>query len=205
MNLNSKIVSLVVGFCTLGALPLSSQNAGMRVCSTIGGVYMTSGDYNKGTISLSFDCKSSGKIKLHHFFAGRHVDIIADGKKTKLNKDSIFGYHNCKNEDYRFYKTYDEEFLIRENKGIVIYSSYVRVPSSNMKENKVEMKYFFSKTINSEIMPLTILNLKRAFPDNSKFHDMLEMEFGGGESLVAYSVTDKMYKINVLFNQSNLN
>lgn len=167
--------------------------------NSVSGVYISSGDYSKARLSLSFDCKSSGKIRLHHFFAGKYVDIITDSKRTRFNKDSIFGYHTCKNEDYRFYKTYDEEFLILENKGIVIYSSYVRVPSSNMKENKVEMRYFFSKTINSEIMPLTILNLKRAFPGNYKFHDMLEMEFGSGKSLATYSAADKMYMIKRSF------
>jgi hypothetical protein len=163
---------------------------------------MNSHDYSTGKLSLSFECKSSGKIKLHHAFAGKYTDVINGRTKTRLFKDSIFGYHNCKNEDYRFYKSHDEEFRILENKGILIYSSYIRASLPTGKKNDLTLTYFFSKTIDSEILPLTISNLKRAFPDNIKFHDLLDLEFGDGKPLSTYLPKDKIYEINYLLNKS---
>jgi len=198
MKRTNKIwVSILTGLAIIGTSPVSSQNSGS-------GIYVNAGDYSKDNLSYSYDCKSNGKIKLHHFFSCKHVDVIVAGKKIRLNKDSIFGYHNCKNEDYRFYKTYDEEYRILENKGITIYISYVRISPYNSKGIQLAPAYFFSRTIDSEILPLTIQNLKKAFRDNMKFHDMLDVEFGGGEALSVYSVTDKMYKVNLLLTQSNL-
>ena len=194
-------IALLGAICMFNTLPLLSQNPAGSLC----GVYLNSPDYTKGHLSYSFDCKSSGRIELHHLLAGKYADVIIDGKKTRLNKDSIFGYRNCKNEDYRFYKSYDEEFQILENKGIVIYQSYIRGSSYNSKNVLMVPSYFFSSTISSGILPLTLQNLKRVFAGNIKFQVMLDAEFVGGESVSDYSVNDKMYKVTLLFNKSNLN
>jgi hypothetical protein len=205
MKKRNKILALLlVGLVVMNTSPISSQNSSSEIDCSICGIYVSGEDYAKHNLAYSFNCESSGKIKLHHFFSGRHIDIVMGGKKTRLDKDSIFGYRNCKNEDYRFYKTYDEEYQILENKGIIIYLSYVKVSSYNAKGIQLAPAYFFSRTIDSEILPLTISNLKKALPDNYTFQSMLSFEFGGGEALYAYSATDKMYKVNVLLNKSNL-
>lgn len=196
------IISFLVVFYSNLFTCLLAQNGDRNRDSETCGIYMNSSDFRNSKISLAFNCKSSGKIKLHDFFAGKYVDVITNGTKTRLNKDSIYGYHTCKNEDYRFYKSHDEEFRILENKGIVIYKSFVNVSSPDKKFSHLALTYFFSKTTNSDILPLTILNLKRAYPDNIKFHDMLDREFAGGEPLSAYSSSDKMYKVNYLFSHS---
>jgi hypothetical protein len=198
MKLNKKTVSTIISLAFTGITAVNAQD------NSICGIYLNSRDYNQGKISFAFNCNSSGKIKLNDFLSSKFVDVIIDGKRIQLNKDSIFGYCNCKNETYRFYKKHDEEFRILESKVIILYLSYIRVSSNNGKTNQVVPAYFFSKTDSSEILPLTIMNLKRVFPDNIKFHDMLDIEFGSGEPLSAYLASDKMYKVNELLNEPNL-
>ena len=201
MKPNKKIVLLAIFLLPVIVTKTFAQDIPANV--SVSGIYLSSNDYSEGKLSFTFSCNTSGKIKLNDFLSSAYVDVITDGKKIKLNKDSIFGYKNCKNETYRFYKKHDEEFLILENKSIVLYVSYVRVSSNDGKINNLVRAYFFSKTESSEIIPLTIQNLKHAFPGNVKFHAMLDAEFGSEEALSTYSANDGMYKVNYLFNKAN--
>ena len=45
-------------------------------------------------------------------------------------------------------------------------------------------------------MPLTILNLKKAFPDNHAFHDRLDMMFKNDSQLTKFDEFHKMFKVN---------
>jgi hypothetical protein len=195
------VCSLTLALCIISASAPFAQDTSFGVS----GIYMNSHDYITGKLSSSFDCKSSGKIKLHHVFASKYTVVISAGTKTRLFKDSIFGYHNCKNEDYRFYKSHDEEFRILENKDIIIYSSYVRASSPNGKKNDLVLTYFFSKTIDSEILPLTLGDLKQAFSENIKFQNLLDLEFKGGQLPLTYLMKEKMYEINYLLSKSKSN
>jgi hypothetical protein len=58
--------------------------------------------------------------------------------------------------------------------------------------------YFFSKTANGEIIPLTIMNLKRQFPTNTKFLDIIDMNFKYDDDLIAFDDVHKMLRINHL-------
>lgn len=200
MNLNNmkrigSLIAIMLGIC----LNTIAQN------NTVIGVYKSYQDFKSGTPTYSLNCNSNNAIKLNDFISSCYIDINVGGKKIKLDKDSIYGYKNCKNETYRFYKKHDEEFLILESKGIIIYASYVDVSSNNGKTNNRVEEYFFSKTEDSEILPLTLINLKKAFPSNLKFHDMLDEEFSGGKPLNEYSKANHIYEINLLLNQSTIN
>jgi hypothetical protein len=163
------------------------------------GIYMTLQDYEEGKLSFEANCDSSSrKIKLHHFFSGKYVDIIRNDKKYRLSKDSIFGYRDCKGYDYRFYENYDHEYQIEEAKSIVIYSVLMADPTYTGKGVKLVRTYFFSKTINSAIMPLTVRNLKQIFPRNAMFCNLLDTD----EDVITYDTIHKMYKVNYLMSLS---
>ena len=151
---------------------------------------MNSPDYKTGKLTYSMNCDlPSGKIRLNHFFAKSYIDVINGDKKIQLYKDSIYGYKDCKQMDFRFYKEYDHEFQIAENKAMVIYICDIHVASSSGK----------SATL------VTINNLKKAFPDNMKFHDKLDLEFPSSKDISTYDDLHKMYKVNYLLSQSNTN
>ena len=169
-----------------------------------GGIYKTYQDYQIGIPSIVCNCNTD-KIKLNHFFAKNYIDVINHGKKLRFNKNSLFGYRDCKQNDFRFFNERDKEYKIVENKSIVIYVADFAVISSSGKTRELIPKYFFSTSLTSAIQPLTVLNLKKAFPDNLKFHDLLDIAFGDGTSISVYDMENKMFKINFLLSKSNLN
>lgn len=93
-----------------------------------------------------------------------------------------------------------KDYKMIENKNIIIYTKLV--PMGEAKTFHLVLKYFFSIQSNTEILPLTQINLKRAFPDNLKFHDMLNLEFDNKEDISTFDQTNKMFKVNYLLNKS---
>jgi len=167
------------------------------------GIYMNYQDYKSNKLSYEVSCdSSSGKIRLNHFLSKNYIDVFKKEKKIQLYKDSIFGYRDCKLKDYRFFTERDKEYQIVENKTIVIYVADVAATSINGKARELVQNYFFSTTLNSEILPLTVSNLKKAFPDNVKFHNKLDLEFYSEKDITAYDDIHKMYKVNYILNQS---
>ena len=59
-------------------------------------------------------------------------------------------------------------------------------------------QYYFSILPLDVIKQLTINNLKEAFPDNHKFHDLLDQNFNGNYEVSEYDSFHKMYKVNHL-------
>jgi hypothetical protein len=162
------------------------------------GIYITSQDFMDGKLSYAFNCDSSnGKIKTHPIFGNQYIDIIKNGEKLRLLKDSIFGYRRC-NADTRLYHPENEEYQIMENLSVVIYVSDVPVKSSTGRTVDMVPAYFFSTSLSGNIYPLTVLDLKRAFPENLKFHDLLDMTFGDGVPLSGYDYNNKIYTVNYL-------
>ena len=85
------------------------------------GIYKTWQDYKANKLSITCNCNSSDKIKLHHFFSKNYIDVIEGGNKFRLYKDNIFGYRDCKQNDYRFYKEGDKEYkIIRINSTFTV-------------------------------------------------------------------------------------
>ena len=169
----------------------------------VSGIYKTSQDFDNGKLSYAFNCdSSSSKIKLHAIFSTNYIDIISNGNKIRVRKDSIFGYRDCKQKDFRFSKNDDHQYQIMENKDIVIYKTFVSVTSSSGKTTQLVPEYFFSVSSSGEMLPMTLINLKKAFPGNIKFHDMLDVQFGDGTVVSSYDSAHKMYMVNYLLTQS---
>ena len=144
-------------------LTIKSSSAQKADSISYSGIFMNAIDYQGGKLTYSMNCEiQSGKIKLNHFFSKNYIDVINGDKKIQLYKDSIYGYRDCKQIDHRFYKEYDHEYQIAENKNMVIYIADVPVTASTGKSVQLVPSYFFSKTIDSEIFPLTVINLKKS-------------------------------------------
>jgi hypothetical protein len=160
-------------------------------------IYISAREYKQS--KPSFNCDSlCVNIRLNHFFSGNYIIVQCKGKKYRLNKDSIWGYTNGKSEHFRFYKSHDEEYKIIDTGKIVLYSYPVIIWSGNGRFIRSEQRYFFSKTIDSPILPFTTLELKRAFPENLKFHDMLDLQFGNTQAISEVGIV----KIKEFLNQS---
>jgi hypothetical protein len=92
----------------------------------------------------------------------------------------------------------NDRYQLLEAKGVYIYSLDVLV-----RKGASEKTYFFSIGPNGDVMPLTILNLKKAFPDNHAFHDLLDMTFKHDSDLTKYDEFHKMFKVNRLLEASS--
>jgi hypothetical protein len=91
----------------------------------------------------------------------------------------------------------NQQYQILEAKGLFIYSADVLV-----RKGTTDKAYFFSVGPNAEVLPLTIVNLKKAFPDNHRFHDNLDLMFRDDSQLTKYDNFHKMFKVNRLLNAS---
>jgi hypothetical protein len=71
----------------------------------------------------------------------------------------------------------------------------------NGKEKRRETRYYFSKNAESRILPLTIRNLKFAYP-NRDFHDLLDVHFRSNKELMRYDAFNNEYKLKRIFSKT---
>ncbi|OQP63803.1 hypothetical protein A3860_22965 [Niastella vici] len=90
--------------------------------------------------------------------------------------------------------------IINAGEAITIYK-YVHRAHSPKEAEKYEPKYFFTTSASEILQPLTLENLKKAFPNNHPFHDALDATFKGDKELTSYDNFHKMYKVNWLLKQ----
>jgi len=96
--------------------------------------------------------------------------------------------------DARSYRTVgNQRYEILDANVLHIYSATVLV-----RKGAAEKAYFFSVGPTGDVFPLTIVNLKKAFPENHKFHDSLDTMFSSDSSLTRYDDFHKMFKVNRL-------
>lgn len=158
------------------------------------GVYISADDFKNGTLTYGIDCaKEKHKIKLNEFLNKPYITVIHDGKSHKLQKNEIFGYRDCGDKFYRFVGN-NHYNIINPSEEILLYKH--DIPAS--KKQKAVTHYFFSTTPGDGVKDLTLLNLKASFPDNHKFHDLLDAEFKTDDELASYDSFHKIYKINRL-------
>jgi hypothetical protein len=156
------------------------------------GVYLTWQDYYKGMLTPG---NGQCKIKNHRVFQKKYIDAMAGGKNYRYHKDSLFGYRNGK-FIYRFYK--QEEYLLAEQGEIIIYILYE--PGYGPKNFVQNPCFYFSRDAASEVLPLSVMNVKRAFAGDLRLHHYLDMEFYRAD-VAAYDKTHGMYKINYVLKQ----
>ncbi|MBC7569685.1 MAG: hypothetical protein H7319_08120 [Spirosoma sp.] len=161
------------------------------------GVYLTVADYKQGKLALQVDCKTEKhRIRLHDFFGSASIDVIHNGEKHTFQKDNIYGIRDCDGKDYRFVSR--EEYQMLESRTITIYEKLTVATSTTGKGIRTVELVYFSLQPDSDLLPLTVANLKKALPANHKFHDLLDENFRLDADAVAYDPTHKMYKVNHL-------
>lgn len=134
------------------------------------------------------------KINLNELFNKPYITIKLNDTIIKLCKDSVFGLLDCTNTIYRLYLK-DRFTLINTGEHVLIYSQTTFVQNKSFPETN----YFFSVSANSAILPLTIWNLKKAFPGDDSFHDLIDAYFKYDSELINYDYFHKEFKINYLF------
>ena len=102
--------------------------------------------------------------------------------------------------NYRIFQK--STYRIVDTAGFYLYYRYIqfdKIPGKGL----IKMdEYYFSKDSDSNIQPLTIENLKRAYPENNRFHYDIDAHFRSDRELMAYDPYSKSYKLKYLYMQS---
>lgn len=127
------------------------------------------------------------------------IKIIIGDSSYILNKDSIFGYRDRDNTIHHFYKKNDLEVL-NPQEQILLYRGF---HLGGYKGVETISEYYFSPTYDiKSIYPLSNWNLKKAFPNDSLFHELLDIYFTCNNALTQYDRFYKMYKLNRVYQLS---
>jgi hypothetical protein len=162
------------------------------------GLYRSADDFRHHRLTLAVDCKTAThKLRLHEFSGKPIMTVIHGGKPYQVAKDSLFGFRDCDGRDYRFASNNQHYPILNPGEELLIY----KVEQAAVGKNPGYVRLFFSPTAAAPIQPLTLLAVKKAFPDNHRFHDLLDAQFQSGD-LTAYDAMHHMTKINWLLRQS---
>ena len=190
--MKATIVVIATGVLILASIPVFSQKDSS-------GIYFTPNDYVKHKLSFAINCTmQKHKIKSEMIFHPNEISIKHNDTVHTYPKDSVYAIKYCDGSIVRIYNNMDYP-LINPDETIMIY----KVSSgTGTKGSPRVIKYYFSKDANGKIQELTIYNLKAAFPDNHKFHDLIDMEFHTDIELASYDDFHKIMKINRLLKNS---
>ena len=162
------------------------------------GIYLTANDYMAHKLSLSINCKTQKhKIRAEKIIHAKEITIKHGDSSYTYPKDSLYAILKCDGSITRIYNNTSYP-LINPYEKIWVY----RVINRSGKISYI--KYFFSVNPKDKIQELTIYNLKNAFPENHKFHDLVDIEFQSDDELMKYDKLHKIRKINRVL-QNSLN
>lgn len=163
------------------------------------GIYFTANNYIKHKLNFAINCETEKhKIKSDMIFHPKEISIKHNDSTYTYPKDSIYGIKYCDGSIVRIYNN-SEYPLINPDEKIMIYKV---VSGAGGKGSPIVTRYYFSKDAKGKIQELTIYNMKAAFPDNHKFHDLVDMEFHSNDELTTYDSFHKIMKINRVLQNS---
>lgn len=165
------------------------------VYSQQSGVYVSVADFESGKLTYAVDCsKEKQAIQVHEFLGKEYITVIHHKESHKLLKKEVYGYRDCNGAVYRL--GVDKHYrVMNPTEKILLYA--IEMPWT--KGQGAYTFYYFSRSAGDDIYDLTLENLKRAFPDNHKFHDALDAQFSSGLHLALYDSFHRMYKVNRLY------
>ena len=163
------------------------------------GIYLNLADYQNNKLTYEMDgSNNKEKINPNELFYKPYITVFQNGKKYRPKKSEIFGFRD-NNKVYRFFN--NQKYLVEESDKIYIYSRQ-RNQSQGKNGSTIAVKdYYFSTSINEVVRPLTVANLKNAFPENRTFNELLNENFKDGIAYV-YDDFHKKYKVNHLYQMS---
>lgn len=175
-------------------LPIATFSANAQKC----GVYLNAADFVNEKLAFENDCSAKKhRIKLNDFLEKPYIEVVYKDESRLLMKNEIFGYKNCDGEVSRFVDNQHYKIL-NPTEHIFLYERKVLAS----KNQPVAEFYYFSPSAGGIVAPLTLDNIKKAFPENHKFHDLLDAEFDSNRELTQYDSHHKSFKINRLYANS---
>ena len=183
----------------LTAVFAAGGSAADRSAPRHSGIYLSAADYKDRQLMAEGDCGSkTHRLELHDVLNKPYIHVTHGAEKQRYEKSDLFGFRACDGNDYRFVGNQEYQILEARELYIYLHERYVTVGKSR----HIERDYYFSVGPEGEVLPLTLGNLKAAFPDNHTFHDSLDQTFANGRDLAQYDEFHKMFKVNWLLMES---
>jgi hypothetical protein len=187
-----KISYFLLAMVMAGSTELYAQTNGS-------GLYMTAQDYAGGRLSYQQQAGQKHRVRADIPFQHGLVKVVQGGQVHRFVKNDVYGYRDEKGRNFRFAS--NKAYRILDDTRFPLYSVVENITKG--KEKTRELKYYFSAQAGSDIQPLTKQNLKRAFPDNRRFHDLLDLQFRHDRELAAYDTFRKEYKLKAVFDRAS--
>jgi len=184
-----KLLMIMVIIMTFGFIQKSNAQ------KQSSGLYLTLNDYMNHKLSYTNE-----PVSLHEFLGSDYVTVIDHGQKVQLEKNKVFGYQDKTGNSYRFFN--DKAYQIVDANGFCIYSHEKLVQPVGGKGPKPTTVYYFSKKNDGEILPLAPDYIAKAFSDNTKFRNLVEVAYKADVKLDAYDDVSHEYKIKELYAES---
>jgi hypothetical protein len=185
-----------------GAQASNSLQPPARVDSVLAhrsGIYLTASDFRAARLGHPIDCRTAKHvIDRHTVLRNSYIEVEHEGQHLRHEKRDIFGYRDCDGRDVRFVD--GAEYVIVEAGPIYIYTSE-RIEHQGRPYKRVTV-FSFSAAPDSALLPLTVANLKRAYPTERQFHVLIDAAAQRGDDLSAYDDIRKTYRLNLLFAQA---
>jgi hypothetical protein len=195
----SLFLTMRTTFLVLVSLLAMAADSTAQTAPLGGGLYKSAEDFRRHRLTLAVNCQTeTHKLRLHEFSGKPYVTVVHAGKPYQVAKDSLFGFRDCDGHEYRFAAGNEHYPILNPSEELLLY----KVERPTVGKNPGSVRLYFSPTAAAPIQPLTLLAVKRAFPDNHRFHDLLDAQLPLGTDLTAYDEMHHMTKINWLLRQS---
>lgn len=163
------------------------------------GLYRTAADFRQRRLTLPGNCKTDGhRLRLHEFLSRPYLTVVHHGQEYRVAKDTLFGFRDCDGREFRF--TTDKQYypILNPKEEILLY----KVEQATVGKNPGYVRRYFSASAEAPVLPLTIQNVKNAFPDNRKFQELLDAQCKQESDMMAFDTGHGMTMVNWLLKRS---
>lgn len=188
---------------TVGCAPTRSHlraGPGAPVLARQSGVYVRAADFDAGRLSDAVACRSDSRpVDRDAFSRTAVVALPGANQATPYTKADIFGFRACDGTDVRFVRGVN--FHVVRAPPLYLYERERRV-SIGKGGSRLVTDYAFSTTAADSVRPLTLNALKTAYPENHRFHDLLDLAFRSDEELIRYDDFHHEYRVARLLREA---
>lgn len=163
------------------------------------GIYLSGADFRAARLEHPIDCRTAKHvIDRHTVLRNSYIDVEHEGQHFRHEKRDIFGYRDCDGRDIRFVEGASTRLWKRGRST----STPASASSNQGRPYKRVTEFSFSAAPDSALLPLTLANLKRAYPSERQFQALIDAASQRGDDLTAYDDVRKTYRLNLLFTQA---
>lgn len=165
------------------------------------GVYITPADFEAGRLADAIACESESQPVRPDAFSGTTVVAMPGrSRETRYAKADIFGFRACDGTEVRFVR--GASFRLVRAPPLYLYEHAYRVPTGKG-GSRLIVDYAFSTTAADSVRSLTLDAMKRAYPENHRFHDLLDLAFRRDDELIQYDDFHHAYRVARLRRQTS--